>query len=322
MADELQNTLAGQNVTSGFDALLQDLPPEAQAAARQLLQISSAPTEEEKQAAQAQTAAAYAPVLQAFGAQQAPAPLAEPAQSSPLQQFLTLLASNVASTVHPSLGEPGFQALEQEKKETQRVREVNQFAQEKFRTGHAERGLELAAQMAKDSLAAAAAAGDDRAAAQKALQLARVQDALARRKQGEGIAATGEQRRQTVLLENREALKRAVAFKKAVTQQLETLKLSPAGLMRLRANANFLSDYITNASKKDPMTGVAEMTVQDAIDVAQQKFDTVMQDQLQKEGLAPKDTTAGGGGGLLSGDAAARVKARIADLEKNKQRKK
>lgn len=322
MAD-LQNTLSGQSVQSGFDELMQGLPPEALEAARKLLSVSSAPTPDEQAAAQSQVESAYAPLLAQLQNEAPPSPAEVPQEASPFNQFAAMLAANLAGNVNPRFMAPTYDELANQKQAAAQTEAANTLASEKFKTEHTRKALELAADMTKASISQAQKAGDDRAATQKAIQLAKINSELTKQRRLEEIGATGKEQRETAQLRIREGAKAAIKLKTTIKQTIDGLDLSTAGKMRLRANTEFLSDFVRNASRPDPMTGEAEMTVSDALSQAQTKFDDLVQDQLAKEGKSFKnpgatDTTKAAGG-LLGGSSLDRVRARVKQLEAGKK---
>lgn len=186
MANGIQNTLSGQNVESGFDQLFADLPPEALEAVRSLLSIESGPASAEQvQAAQPGVDAAFAELQALIQGQQAPADVPVPEEASPNEATLAHLAANLASFVSPELAEPARTTLAQRRTDRLKAEETNRTQRESFRKQQTEQALNVAAQMASESLKAAIEANDDKAVTDKALQMLRIQDALERRRQKE-----------------------------------------------------------------------------------------------------------------------------------------
>lgn len=314
MADSLQGTLQGGDVQSGFDAILQDLPPEAIEAARKLMQVSSAPTADETQAAQQRVQAAYAPALAQLQAQQAPTPQDVPNAPSPLQQFAALLSANVAGSVNPQFAKPTLEAFDTAQNAPARIEAANRLAQESFNKSHVEAALKLAADMSKDEIAQAAHAGDSRAASEKALQLARVNDALQRRASNEKIGHQGEQTRQNIAARQAAAVRTRIQIKNFLDSQIEGFKdISPADRLRLKSQASFILESMKEATRVDQMSGESAMTPTEAFGEAQKRWAAAVDEVLHKGNTPP---AAQGGGGILSGDALARVKARADELSK------
>jgi hypothetical protein len=166
-----------------------DMPPEVRAAAQKLLSISSAPTQADVDAAHQLAAAAYAPVMQQIQNQPAPSPQTVD-QADPLHTFAALLAANLAGSVNPAAATPTYNKLASQREEAQGVAKENRTAQRDFLKNQSEQSLQVASQITSDALKQAADAGDDKAATQKALQLARINDALERRRNAENDART------------------------------------------------------------------------------------------------------------------------------------
>lgn len=281
-AADLKNTLNGMDVVAG-DEELANLPPEAQAIIQALGQISSAPTPEETAAAQAQAASAFGPLMPGPAAQQ---PL--PPQASDLGSFLTLLASNIAGTVNPEFGKAGPAALADQRRQRDAMMELN-ASTEKERS---EQALKISIAMTEAALKQAQNAGDDRAAAQKATQLARLNDILGRRATTQRIAEQGEQNRLTgaSLVQQRSAAQ--LKLKQDIKKALDESGLPEAAKVRLRANEGFLGTALSRATQVDPMTGQAPFSIDVALKAAQEQFDGLLQEELQKAGLVDSTKAA------------------------------
>lgn len=282
MAASLKNTMSGTDVQAGDEALAgESLPPEAQALAALLQGISSAPTPEETAAGQAQAQAAFAPLmaqLQKQGeADQAPA------QTSPFGSFLVNLASNIAGSVNPAFAKPGQEALENQRQEGIKF------------TGRAEertsQGLKLAASMTEAALKAAQDAGDDRAATQKALALARLNDTLARRRQSEGIQERGKVQKDVANTNSQNRVRVTLQLRRDLDKKIDNLKLPADVALRLRAKKDFWTSWLSSETRVDPYTGEAPMDPNDAREQASQGFDDDLNAELAKIGKAPADST-------------------------------
>lgn len=281
MPNGIANTLSGQDVVAGDEALMQGLPPEALEAARALLQISSAPTPEGLAQAQGLTAQAFGPAIQQLQNQPAPAPLAVPDTTTPLGQFLSLLAANIAGTVRPEFAQPTLSELERQHEERQQAQRFNLAQTQAFRQTQATRGLDLAAKMSAEALDAAKEAGDDKAALEKALQLAKINDALISQRQREGIgqrgterrkdiAARGAETRTNILLRSQERVKAGVELKRQIRDLLADSDLPPAAKLRLNKHAALLNTALRK-SEDEPT---------EALTKAQQEFDRLYNEEV------------------------------------------
>lgn len=102
-----------------------------------------------------------------------------------IEQFLALLSSNLAGAVNPKFSEPTTKAIEANQTARDKIKEENRQSHRDFDKSRMERGFAVASQMAMESLKAASDAGDTKAATESALHLARINDALERRRQQE-----------------------------------------------------------------------------------------------------------------------------------------
>lgn len=175
----LENTLSGQNVNG---SLFSDLPPEAQQAAAALLSLNGMPSPQDLASAQTLATQAYAPLMQQIQGATPPTPTPVPQGPGDMNTFLGLLAGNLAGTVNPQLAEPTQQEFAAQQTEKRNVKEMNARELTAFRKSQTEAGLHAAADAASTALKMALDSGDDKLATSKALDLARLNDALDRRK--------------------------------------------------------------------------------------------------------------------------------------------
>lgn len=181
--DTLKNTMSGMQVKTPADTM-GDLPPEVLEAAQRMLSATSTPTQADQEAATAQMHAAYAPLLAQINNQQAPDPQTAP-QADPMHAFLAMLSANIAGTVNPDFAEPAKHEFNRQQQEAEDVRKMNASEKRAFHNKQTDDSLQLSLQMTKDALAQAKDAGDDKLATNKALQMARINDALDRRRDKE-----------------------------------------------------------------------------------------------------------------------------------------
>lgn len=178
--------MSGMNAKNGFDTTGSELPPEALAAIQALSQIQSAPTAGDETQGAANAQSAFAPLLaQLQGQQFSPSPA--PEGPGNLNTFLGVLAANLANAANPEqqFGKPALDELSSLHAEQADVAKMNRTEKFAFQKRQADDGLQLAHDMTIEGLKQAQAAGDDKAAAQKAVQLARLNDSLERRRNAE-----------------------------------------------------------------------------------------------------------------------------------------
>ena len=303
MADSLQGTLSGDQL------LFPDLPPEAMSAVQALLSTNSQPTDAETAAGNARAAAAYAPLLAQLKNESAPTPEPVP-QASNLGTFLGLLAGNLAGSVNPNFAEPAMKTFEQQRAEAANIRSENRSEQRKFESDHSDRALVIAQQMTQDALKNASDAGDDRAAAQKALQLARINDSLDTRRQKALKEAQGEQTRQNIVLRNQERVKANVELKRQLMDLTDQSGLTPAGKLRVRAAMNLATAYFNHATQLNPNTGEREIDLGTATKTAQD----MVQQAIDRE--SGGNTTPPAAAAPTPIDPMAGVRARLAAKKK------
>lgn len=184
MNGDLSGSLMGMNVDAGQDAL-GDLPAEILDAVRSLFAVQPGATPADVALAQEAAQTAFGPLMTQVQNQPAPTPAPVPELPSDANQFLALLAANLAGSVNPAFAEPTKSELEAQRKARRDIEAENREQQRDFDKTKMERGFAVASSMATEQLKMAVDAGNTKAATEAALHLARINDALERRRNKE-----------------------------------------------------------------------------------------------------------------------------------------
>ena len=278
----MAQTLKGGNVATG-QADATPLTGDALAAATQLLNISGAPTQGDIASGQDLVAQIFGPLMAQINSAQAPTPTPVPSVASPVAQFLASFGANVADTVRPGLGEATRAELERQQ-EAQRTTALNNLQQnDAFRREQTGRALATASQAAQAALSAALDSGDDRAATEKALAIARLNSALEKERQIAVERERAGQERRTIT-HQQQANIGTETFKQELKRTIEGLQLSEPGKTRLNGELELLARFVSGAVRVDPTTGQPGMDPASALEYARTAFSRSIDEQLMREG--------------------------------------
>lgn len=239
----------------------------------------------------------YNPVLEAIRGMQAPAPQQVPGVASPLGTFLSLFAANLGSSLakRPELAAPTNQLLEEQRANQLAAQQTNVAQQNAFKQQQQGLTLDVLVKQAENGLQQAIANGDD-AAAKKAAALLKAADYLQERAtiKLQGEKSMGIQ--QEIGKQQRELVKTKSAVRQAVEDMVDASGLSKQGaalVMRQIAGYVGIAESMT---KPDPDTGqIAPGAESRAADFLDQRVQSAIDAQLQREGGKTQTTNEGGG---------------------------
>lgn len=166
------------------------LGPEASQALSALLSIQTGPSQEDLQQGEEIAGQAFQSVQQEISGRTPPPGVDVPDRPSPLGTFLSVFLANVGAQAarDPSLARPTLEAVQRKEQERAEAEEFNFETNQKFRDQQVKDRLIATTKQTMEALDIAQKSGDDKTAAAKAGQLARLNSLLRREEEQSRIS--------------------------------------------------------------------------------------------------------------------------------------